>query len=84
MQPRLFAPFSQAFLERELNALSDENGDCEWPWVTPAEVLGAPALDPENVQEVETVPFEDVLEELERFDAVEMEAPAEAETEGRD
>ncbi|MBX0287738.1 cupredoxin domain-containing protein [Haloarcula salinisoli] len=80
-QPPLFAPFSQAFLEQELNALSDENEECEWPWVTPVEVLSAPALDPENVQEVETVPFEDVLEDLERFDPIETESETETETE---
>jgi len=73
-QPLLFAPFSQAFLEGELNAVSDANDDCEWPWVTPVEVLDAPALDPENIQDEETVPFEDVLADIDRFPDVETHA----------
>jgi plastocyanin len=74
-QPPLFAPFSQAFLEQELNALSDANEDCEWPWLTPVEVLSAPALDPANVRQAGTVPFEDVLADIARFG--ESETPTE-------
>jgi len=80
-QPLLFGPFSQAFLEHELNAVSDVNEGCEWPWVTPEEVLSAPALDPERIQEEETVPFEDVLADIDRFGSLETDAEAGTETE---
>lgn len=71
-QPPLFAPFSQAFLEHELNALSEANDDCEWPWLTPAEALTAPALDPDAIEAAGAVPFEDVLADIERFEDVEI------------
>lgn len=52
--PPLLAPFSKASLEREMNAFTAfvdaESQDCEWVWLTPREVLDAPALDPGNVQ----------------------------------
>ena len=73
-QPLLFAPFSKAFLEHELNAVSDVNDDCEWPWVTPAEVLDASVLDPETIRDEAAVPFEDVLADIERFEDVEVHA----------
>lgn len=76
-QPPLFAPFSTEFLEQELNALSDANDGCEWPWLTPVEVLEAPALDPEAVREAGAVPFEAVLADIERFDGVETHAGTE-------
>lgn len=66
-EPPLLAPFSKEFLEHELNATSEENEDCEWSWVTPVEVLATDALDPEHIQEEETVPFEEVREDMERF-----------------
>lgn len=66
-EPPLLAPFSPEFLEHELNALSDGNEDCEWPWLTPMEVLDADALDPTCVQSEGTVSFEAVLDDLERF-----------------
>lgn len=75
-QPPLFAPFSQEFLEMELNALSDANEGCEWPWVTPVEVLSTPALDPDAIEGAGAVAFEDVLSDIERFDAMETETAA--------
>jgi hypothetical protein len=35
--------------------------------VTPVEVLDTAALDPANIQDDETVPFEDVLDDIARF-----------------
>jgi hypothetical protein len=47
--PPLLAPLGK-FLERELNGFSGSNDGCEWAWLTPKEMLDAPALDPANVQ----------------------------------
>ena len=47
--PPLLAPLGK-FLERELNEFSGSNDGCEWAWLTPKEMLDAPALDPANVQ----------------------------------
>lgn len=63
-QPPLEAPFSKAFLERELNEFSDQNENCEWVWLTPQQVLDAAALDPLAIQEASRVPFAAVVEEL--------------------
>jgi len=60
--------------EHELNAERDTNEDCAWPWVTPVEVLSAPVLDPDAIREAGAVPFEDVLDDIERFEAVETHA----------
>ncbi len=65
--PPLLPPFSPAFLEHELNAISDANEDCDWPWLTPQEVLDAPALDPMGIQERGAVSFVDVLADIDRF-----------------
>lgn len=65
--PPLFAPFSKQFLEHELNAPSDHNEDCEWTFLTSQEVLSAPSLDPVTIQEQGSVPFENVLGDLDRF-----------------
>lgn len=65
--PPLLAPFSREFLEHELNASNEGNEDCEWTFLTPQEVLGADALDPMHLQEEESVSFDEVLEDVERF-----------------
>ncbi|WP_265109765.1 plastocyanin/azurin family copper-binding protein [Halosolutus halophilus] len=65
--PPLLAPFSTEFLEHELNATTEGNEDCEWAWLTPHEILAAPALDPATIQDQGTVPFEDVLADIDRF-----------------
>jgi len=67
--PPLFAPFSKGFLEHELNAVSEHNDDCEWPWLTPAEVLQADALHPGAIQKHGAVSFDAVLEDTDRFSA---------------
>ncbi|MFC4541214.1 plastocyanin/azurin family copper-binding protein [Halosolutus amylolyticus] len=66
-EPPLLAPFSKAFLEHELNATTEGNEDCEWAWLTPQEILDAPTLDPMTIRDRGTVPFEDVLAEIDRF-----------------
>ncbi|WP_254766039.1 plastocyanin/azurin family copper-binding protein [Salinilacihabitans rarus] len=66
-EPPLLAPFSKAFLEHELNATTEGNEDCEWAWLTPQEILDAPALDPATVRDRGTVPFADVLADIDRF-----------------
>ncbi|ELY77485.1 blue copper domain-containing protein [Natrinema gari JCM 14663] len=65
--PPLLPPFSPAFLEHELNTISATNEDCDWPWLTPQEVLDAPALDPMRIQKRGTVSFGDVLADIDRF-----------------
>ncbi|WP_249361361.1 plastocyanin/azurin family copper-binding protein [Haloterrigena sp. H1] len=65
--PPLLPPFSKAFLERELNATNEANEGCEWSWLTPQEILDAPALDPATIQDLGAVPFEDVLADIDRF-----------------
>lgn len=65
--PPLLAPFSKEFLEHELNAPSEDNEECEWTWLTPQEVLRADALDPMTIQDRGTVPFADVLADIDRF-----------------
>ncbi|WP_226005537.1 cupredoxin domain-containing protein [Natrinema salinisoli] len=65
--PPLLAPFSPDFLEHELNAISETNEDCEWPWLTPQEVLDAPVLDPTRIREQGSVSFADALSEIDRF-----------------
>ncbi|WP_435348466.1 cupredoxin domain-containing protein [Haloarchaeobius sp. HRN-SO-5] len=65
--PPLLAPFSEAFLEGELQHFSDpnENQSPEWVWLTPQEVLDATALDPANIPSGNgTVSFEQVRSEL--------------------
>ncbi|WP_290814398.1 plastocyanin/azurin family copper-binding protein [Halovivax sp.] len=62
--PPLLPPFSAEALEDQLNGLSERNEDCEWPWLTPVEVLDAAALDSGPIQADGTVPFEAVREEL--------------------
>lgn len=63
----LFAPWDTGGLERELNEFSDQNEGAEWSWLTPQEVLDAPALDPSSIREDGTVSFEDVLGDIDRF-----------------
>lgn len=46
-----------------LNQMSDQNEGCEWPYLMPAEILGVDVLDPMSVQEMEEVPFEEVIAE---------------------
>lgn len=48
----------------EEGLVGGEEGNCEWPAVLPAEVLGAGALDPMLVQAAGEVPFAAVAEEL--------------------
>jgi plastocyanin len=65
-----------------LNRASEQNENCEWPFVLPAEVLGTDALDPMNIQDAGEVPFTAVAEDLE-YEFVppeEREAPADNET----
>lgn len=63
--PPLLPPFSKEFLEHELNALSDANEDCEWPWLTPVDILDADHLDPDEIQSTHTgMSFETVVGEL--------------------
>lgn len=67
--PPILPPFSKAFLEEELNHFSGSNEDCEWPWLTPREILDADVLDPASICEGDgRVTFEAVLDELDRFD----------------
>ncbi|MBZ6496339.1 plastocyanin [Haloterrigena longa] len=65
--PPLLAPFSREFLEHELNETNDANEGCEWSWLTPQEILDADVLDPETIQDRGTVPFRDVLADIDRF-----------------
>ncbi|WP_440989700.1 cupredoxin domain-containing protein [Haloarchaeobius baliensis] len=68
--PPLLAPFSQQFLEGELEHYSEpgENLNLEWAWLTPQEVLATPALDPGNIQSGDgTVSFETVLADIDRI-----------------
>ncbi len=55
---------TQEEFSQELNALSEENEDCVWPFLMPADVLGADPLDPMNIQEQGEVPFSAVAEGL--------------------
>ena len=70
--PPLFAPFSKEFLEGELNELTafvdSDDQDCEWVWLTPREVLDTDALDPGEIQDTEEVPFDDVLDDIDRVE----------------
>lgn len=66
--PPLLPPFSKEELEEGLNGFSGENEGCEWPWLTPHEVLAAEALDPMEIQSAGEVWFTDVLEDVDRFD----------------
>jgi len=70
--PPLLAPFSKAFLENELHSFTafvdGDNENCEWVWLTPKEVLDTAALDPENIQDEGSVPFNAVLDDIERAD----------------
>lgn len=63
-EPPLFPPLSPEMLERELNAPSDHNEDCEWPWATDRQVLDTDALNPMNIQEAGEVSFTAVADEL--------------------
>ncbi|WP_226011116.1 plastocyanin/azurin family copper-binding protein [Halomicrobium salinisoli] len=68
-EPPLLAPFSTEFLETELRHFSPEgvNEDVQWVWLTPQEVLDAPALDPANVQRDDgRVTFDEVLADVDR------------------
>ncbi|PSP84329.1 hypothetical protein BRC83_05515 [Halobacteriales archaeon QS_1_68_17] len=67
-EPPLLAPFSKRFLEFELNEFSDHNEGCDWPWLTPVELLDADVLDPDEILAAGSVSFASVLEELDRFD----------------
>lgn len=60
----LFPPVPAEALEAEFNMTSEQNQNCEWPWLTAPRVLGTDALDPMNVQEAGEVPFEAVADEL--------------------
>lgn len=51
-------------LSGQLNMLSGQNESCEWPFLTPADVLGTDALHPMTVQEMGTVPISAVAAEL--------------------
>lgn len=64
--PPILAPYSREMLEGELNAFSETNENVEWVWLTPQEVLATDVLDPMQIQEVGTVPFEAVLQALGR------------------
>lgn len=71
--PPLLAPFSKESLEHELQNLTafidGDNGDCEWVWLTPAEILDTGALDPEKIQEGDgRVSFDEVLDDIDRVD----------------
>lgn len=55
---------TRAQFEGGLNEFSDQNEDCEWPFVLPAEVLGADSLDAMRVQDAGEVPFSAVAAEL--------------------
>ncbi len=68
--------------EAGLNRASEQNENCEWPFVLPAEVLGADALDTMNIQEAGKVQFSTIAEELgyEFVPPEEREAPADNET----
>lgn len=66
--PPILAPFSKGFLETELNHFSASNEACEWPWLTPHEVLATPALDPVNICANDgTVSFDEVLDDIGRI-----------------
>ena len=69
-EPPLLAPFNAEMLQHELETFSEpgENVRSTWVWLTPREVLDAGALDPTNVQRQGAVPFDDVLDDLERID----------------
>lgn len=69
--PPLLAPFSKEFLEAELEHFSrpGKNVRSEWVWLTPVEVLDADALDPGNVQSEQTVPFDAVLDDVDRIES---------------
>jgi plastocyanin len=62
-----FPPWSRGPIEHELNAFSDQNDGAEWAWLTPQEVLDAPALDPSAIREQGSVSFEDVLGDIDRY-----------------
>lgn len=55
---------NQKKLSGQLNKLSEQNENCEWPFLTPADVLGTDALNPMTVQEMGSVPFSAVAAEL--------------------
>ncbi|MFB6164573.1 MAG: plastocyanin/azurin family copper-binding protein [Haloarculaceae archaeon] len=59
------APYSRQMLEGELNEFSRRNGDAEWVWLTPQEVLGTDALDPDRVRQAGSVSFQRVRREIE-------------------
>lgn len=70
--PPLLAPFSKEELEGELQHLTafidGDNEDCEWVWLTAREILDADVLDPLEIQDNETVSFDDVLDDIDRAD----------------
>lgn len=68
--PPLLPPFSKEMLEEELEVFSEpgKNVRPEWVWLTPVEVLDTEALDPGQIQEEDTVSFNDVLAELCRIE----------------
>lgn len=55
---------NEQVLSQGLNNLSDQNEDAVWPFVTPAEVLGADPLRPANVRDAGEVPFSAVADAL--------------------
>lgn len=63
-EPPLFPPVSAELLETELNALSDQNQNVEWTWLSAPQVLDTDALDPMNIQNRGKVSFEMVADEL--------------------
>lgn len=57
------APTREQFSQL-LNEMSDQNEDCEWPFLMPGDVLGVDSLDTMHVQEEGAVPFSAVAEDL--------------------
>jgi plastocyanin len=73
---------TQEQFNQGLNRASEQNENCEWPFILPAEVLGTDALSAMNIQDAGEVPFSAVAEELE-YEFVpleEREAPSGNET----
>lgn len=63
-EPPLFPPLAPEFLSIELNAVSEQNEDCEWVWPTDRLVLDTDVLDPMNIQDEGAVSFGAVADEL--------------------
>ena len=65
--PPILPPFDQAFLEARLDEYSEANEDAEWVWLTPRELFETDVLDPESISDDETVSFEAVIDDIDRF-----------------